>query len=432
MPPAHRSTNPSPARAAGPTTGWTVPRRGRVAGSCWGTPRGGRASATARPRSPRRRSRPGRRRCSRACPTRPSSQGRAPVHQRKPTPWTSPDEYRQPADDVRGPALVHPSILVTPPSPARLAMPSSPPPRCLTSASRRRTSRHGVRPWCEGRALPADVRYQQTPAQGPEADTPTVGHAGAGARVAGPRLAAGAEEGGPVHEGHPLDEGPASGAGSALLAVGVQRPVEVARGAVDVDIQAVEARPPWSSAATMTSRVWSSSREIDAWSAGRRAARRGSRRATGPRRRRCCRSPRRPLVEEHPLDPALWRPWIRRTTAGWSRSGSSRSRRDVGDGERYAVRVEVGEEQPAEGALVDEAELGLAVGEGEPRPQVALRHVHPARSTSSWPLIPRWRTRARWSGRTSQRYLPRRRASSDAAARRAGRLRSRDRADGGG
>ena len=56
-------------------------------------------------------------------------------------------------------------------------------------------------------------------------------------------LAARAEERRAVHERDPPDRGAAAVAGQPLAAVGVQRPVEVAGLAVDVDVERVERRP---------------------------------------------------------------------------------------------------------------------------------------------------------------------------------------------
>src|SRR5688500_606020 len=51
-----------------------------------------------------------------------------------------------------------------------------------------------------------------------------------------------AEVGRPVHEGDPPDRRAAAPARLALLAVGIQRAVEVARLPVDVDVEGVEGR----------------------------------------------------------------------------------------------------------------------------------------------------------------------------------------------
>src|SRR6476660_1653381 len=69
-------------------------------------------------------------------------------------------------------------------------------------------------------------------APGPIARTGPPGH----------RLADREEVGRAVHERDPPDRRTAAGAGPALLAVGVQRAVEVAGLAVDVDVERVEAR----------------------------------------------------------------------------------------------------------------------------------------------------------------------------------------------
>ena len=66
---------------------------------------------------------------------------------------------------------------------------------------------------------------------------------GSGPRAARPRLAPRAGVRRAVHEGLSPDGCPAPLAGATLLAVGVERPVEVAGGAVDVDVERVEARP---------------------------------------------------------------------------------------------------------------------------------------------------------------------------------------------
>src|SRR6476619_3885104 len=65
-----------------------------------------------------------------------------------------------------------------------------------------------------------------------------------GSAASGPwhRLAGRAEVRRAVHEGDPADRGAAARAGLVLLAVGVQRPVEVAALAVDVDVERVERR----------------------------------------------------------------------------------------------------------------------------------------------------------------------------------------------
>src|SRR6476619_4776127 len=75
------------------------------------------------------------------------------------------------------------------------------------------------------------------------------GSGGSGARPRGqsaaerarPWLAAGAGVGRAVHERLAADRRPAPSARPALLAVGVERAVEVPRGAVDVDVERVEA-----------------------------------------------------------------------------------------------------------------------------------------------------------------------------------------------
>src|SRR5690606_24814291 len=69
------------------------------------------------------------------------------------------------------------------------------------------------------------------------------GGSSAGARDPWPRLAPRAVVRRPVHERLAPDRGAAPVARLTLATVGVQRPVEVAAGTVDVDIQRVKARP---------------------------------------------------------------------------------------------------------------------------------------------------------------------------------------------
>ena len=167
-------------------------------------------------------------------------------------------------------------------------------------------------------------------------------------------LALRAEERGAVHERDPADRRTAARARQALLAVRRQRAVEVARLAVDVDVERVEAGAALTSASPSTSRTWPSSSTTCPRRAGRRAV------AVQPR------PPQRlvgvdvadpgdqALVEQQPLDagggadPAM--------NASSSNSGSTGSRAMCAIS--AAAPLPRRHQEPAEHPLVDEPQLG--------------------------------------------------------------------------
>ena len=144
----------------------------------------------------------------------------------------------------------------------------------------------------------------------------------------------------------------------------------------------------------MTSPAWSSTgAEARLRQACSRGARRGPRPATGPRRRRCCRCPTRPSGRGGTRLTALSLAFIRRTTAAWSHAASSGSGAMWAIGSGTPSSSSSARASAAEGALVDEPQLGPAVGEPEPGVQVLLlRGVRPARRAAGR-SCPRWRIR---------------------------------------
>ena len=272
-------------------------------------------------------------------------------------------------------------------------------------------------------------------------------------------LAARAEERRPVHELDPADRRAAAVAGLALAAVGVQRPVEVARLAVDVDVEGVEARP-----ALRQSRAPSRPAPRRApggpgsGGAGRPGARRAAGPATAPRRRRCCRRRRQGLVEQQPLDAGGTtahprrrtgrrrtrgrtgrgrcgrsraaarrrprRPTARRTSAG-RRSAAERARRRVSRRPQSALFDQRREVEPdPEVALVgrlrllheelaahpEVAEQRVAVVEREPEVLAAAAGASNRRpvSAAAKPAGPRWsrRTGRGWRTATDSMVRP--------------------------
>ena len=105
------------------------------------------------------------------------------------------------------------------------------------------------------------------------------------------------------------------------------------------------------------------------------------------------------LVQQRPLDRRS-RACSRATTPRLVVAGLERVAARCGrSGTRAAPGrpSSVGERQPAERPLVDEPQLGPAVGEVEPASAGASAPGASAASTSSWPLMPRWAISAcRW------------------------------------
>ena len=105
------------------------------------------------------------------------------------------------------------------------------------------------------------------------------------------RLAVRAAVGGPVHERLAHHRRAAARGRAALPAVGVERPVEVAALAVDVDVEARRSEVPPAPSASVMHRPDAAEQRASTWagSTSRSAARSAAGPATAPRRRRCCR-----------------------------------------------------------------------------------------------------------------------------------------------
>ncbi len=190
-----------------------------------------------------------------------------------------------------------------------------------------------------------------------------------------PALAAGAEEGRAVHEGFTAHGGSAALAGQTLLPVHRERPVEVARLAVHVDVQRVEGRA--ARAQCFAHHVRGGGQHLARLRGGQAVGGAGPVQPRPPQglvRVDVADARHQVLVEQCPLDLRVFAP----------QRGDHRALRerrvhgvacDVGDGQRQQSAVyghQFVHQQTAERALVHEPQLRAVVGEAEPHAQVLL------------------------------------------------------------
>ena len=249
----------------------------------------------------------------------------------------------------------------------------------------------------------------------PARPTRRVMTAAGGSATARPRLALRAAVARPVHERLPPDRRPAPRAGPVGLAVDGEEAREVAALPVDVDVEGVEGGAALRQ--RLPQHVADAVEQVGDLGAGELVGGAGAVQPRPPQRLvgvDVADAADQGLVEQRPLD--LGAAPAQRGAEGRLRRRSRPAGRSrcAPAGAGISARRALLHREAAEGALVDEAQLAAAVGEGEPGAQVRLVGLASAspraagRSCRGGRRAPGPTAAPSGSATGSQRYLPRR------------------------